>query len=49
MDIRSRAWGRTALRALASIRYRYRRYDNPWELRVSRRFIRHWDPRIMGL
>jgi len=49
MDIRSSAWGRSALRALASFRYRYQRYDNPWELRASRRFIRHWDPRIMGL
>jgi anaerobic magnesium-protoporphyrin IX monomethyl ester cyclase len=49
MDIRSSAWGKSALRALASLRYRYRRYDHPWELRASRRFIRHWDPRIMGL
>ena len=49
MDIRSSAWGKSALRALASWRYRFQRYDNPWELRASRRIIRQWDPRIMSL
>ena len=49
MDIRASAWGKSALRALASWRYRYERYGYPWELRASRKLIRHWDPRIMGL
>jgi radical SAM superfamily enzyme YgiQ (UPF0313 family) len=49
MDIRASAWGKHALRALAAWRYRFERYDHPWELRVSRKLIRHWDPRVMSL
>ena len=49
MDIRASAWGKSALRALAAWRYRFQRYDDPWELRVSRKIIRHWDPRVMSL
>jgi anaerobic magnesium-protoporphyrin IX monomethyl ester cyclase len=49
MDIRASSWGKTALRALASWRYRFQRYDDPWELRVSRKLIRQWDPRAMSL
>jgi anaerobic magnesium-protoporphyrin IX monomethyl ester cyclase len=49
MDIRASAWGKSALRALASWRYRFQRYNDPWELRVSRKLIRHWDPRVMSL
>jgi hypothetical protein len=48
-DVRSPAWGKSALRALSSWRYRYRRYDRPWELDLSRRFIRLWDPRTSSL
>ena len=49
MDIRASRWGKRALRSLASWRYRYQRYENPWELRVSRKLIRQWDPRVMSL
>ena len=49
MDIRASAWGKSALRALAAWRYRFQRYDDPWELRVSRKIIRQWDPRVMSL
>ena len=49
MDIRAPRWGKAALRALASWRYRHRRYDNPWELRVTRRLIRQRDPRVLSL
>jgi radical SAM superfamily enzyme YgiQ (UPF0313 family) len=49
MDIRASTWGKVALRQLASWRYRYQRYDNPWELRVSRKIIRQWDPRALSL
>jgi anaerobic magnesium-protoporphyrin IX monomethyl ester cyclase len=49
MDIRASAWGKSALRALASWRYRFQRYDHPWELHVSRKLVRHWDPRLTSL
>jgi anaerobic magnesium-protoporphyrin IX monomethyl ester cyclase len=49
MDIRASAWGKSALRALASWRYRFQRYNDPWELRVPRKLIRQWDPRVMSL
>jgi radical SAM superfamily enzyme YgiQ (UPF0313 family) len=49
MDVRASPWGKSALRALASWRYRFQRYDDPWELRLSRKLIRQWDPRIMSL
>jgi radical SAM superfamily enzyme YgiQ (UPF0313 family) len=49
MDIRASSWGKSALRALASWRYRFQRYNDPWELRVSRKLIRQWDPRVMSL
>jgi anaerobic magnesium-protoporphyrin IX monomethyl ester cyclase len=49
MDIQAPSWGKSALRALASWRYRYQRYNHPWELRASRKIIGHWDPRVMSL
>ncbi len=49
MDIRASTWGKSALRALAAWRYRFQQYDDPWELRASRKLIRHWDPRVMSL
>lgn len=48
-DVRSPPWGKAALRALASWRYRYRRFGRPWELDFSKRFVRLWDPRVSGL
>ena len=48
-DVRSPTWGKAGLQALASWRYRYQRYGRPWELNVSRKFIRLWDPRVAGL
>jgi anaerobic magnesium-protoporphyrin IX monomethyl ester cyclase len=48
-DVRSPPWGKAALQALASWRYRYQRYSRPWELDLSRKFIRLWDPRVSGL
>jgi anaerobic magnesium-protoporphyrin IX monomethyl ester cyclase len=48
-DVRSSYWGKSALRTLASWRYRFQRYERPWELDFSKRFIRLWDPRISGL
>jgi anaerobic magnesium-protoporphyrin IX monomethyl ester cyclase len=48
-DIRSPDWGKSALRTLASWRYQFERYERPWELNFSKRFIRLWDPRVSGL
>jgi radical SAM superfamily enzyme YgiQ (UPF0313 family) len=48
-DIRSPDWAKAALRAAASWRYSGRRYDRPWELDASKRFIRLCDPRVSGL
>ena len=48
-DIRAPAWGKTAISALAAWRYRYRRYDRPWELDISKRALRLWDPRVSSL
>ena len=48
-DIRSPQWGKLALRALASWRYRFRHYRRPWELDLSKKFIRLRDPRVSSL
>jgi hypothetical protein len=48
-DVRSPPWGKVALQALASWRYRFERYERPWELNASRKLIRLWDPRVSGL
>ena len=48
-DIRSPRWGKSILSALASWRYWSRRYDRPWELDFSKRFVRLWDPRVSSL
>jgi len=48
-DIRSPPWGKWMLQGLASWRYRYARYDRPWELNFSRKFVRLWDPRVSSL
>jgi anaerobic magnesium-protoporphyrin IX monomethyl ester cyclase len=48
-DVRSPPWGKAALQAMASWRYRYQRYGRPWELDMSKKLIRLWDPRVSGL
>ena len=48
-DIRSPSWGKSALRGLAAWRYRYRRYERPWELNWSKRLIPLHDPRVSSL
>jgi len=48
-DIRSPDWGKADLQTLAAWRYRWRRYERPWELDFSKRFIRLLDPKISGL
>ena len=41
--------GKSTLRALASWRYRYRKYDRPWELDLWKRMIKLKDPRVLSL
>ncbi|MGC1459136.1 MAG: radical SAM protein [Steroidobacteraceae bacterium] len=48
-DVRAPAWSKLTLRALASWRYRFRRYDQPWELDLSRKLIRLAEPRVSGI
>jgi len=49
MDTRASPWGRTTLRALASWRYRLRRYGHPWELDLWKRVVGLRDPRVLSL
>ena len=49
MDVRASALGKTTLRALASWRYRFRRYENPWELDLWKRAIGLRDPRVLSI
>jgi radical SAM superfamily enzyme YgiQ (UPF0313 family) len=48
-DIRSPSWSKAGLRALAGWRYRFRQYDRPWELALSKKLIRLVDPRVTGI
>ncbi len=48
-DTRASPWAKAALRTLASWRYSLRRYDSPWELQASQRFIRLLDPRATSI
>jgi radical SAM superfamily enzyme YgiQ (UPF0313 family) len=48
-DTRASTWSKAALRSLASWRYSLQRYDRPWELEASQRFIRLLDPRATSI
>ncbi|HXJ20294.1 MAG TPA: radical SAM protein [Polyangia bacterium] len=48
-DARISSAGRAVLRNLARWRYATRRYDNPWELRLARKFIKLREPQIESL
>ena len=48
-DTRSPGWAKAALRGLASWRYALRRYDRPWELEASQRFVQLLDPRATSI
>ena len=49
MDIRAASIGKTALRALASWRYAYRKYERPWELNLCKKMVGLRDPRVLSL
>ena len=48
-DMRSPPWAKRSLSAMATWRYRYRRYDRPWELKLADRFVRLRLPQASGL
>ena len=49
MDIRSPRYAKRALRWLSAWRYRFERYDRPWELDLSRQLVKLHDPRAASL
>ena len=48
-DTRTPRWGKASLRTLARWRYSLRRYDRPWELDASQRFLKLLDPRVTSI
>jgi len=48
-DTRAPRWGKAALRTLARWRYSLRRYDAPWELEASQRFLKLLDTRATSI
>jgi len=48
-DMRSPPWAKRALSTAASWRYRYRKYDRPWELDLANRLVRLRVPQTSGL
>jgi radical SAM superfamily enzyme YgiQ (UPF0313 family) len=48
-DVAAPAWTKATLKALAAWRYRFRRYDRPWELTLSKKFIRLADPKVTSI
>ncbi|MDM4765393.1 radical SAM protein [Pelomonas sp. SE-A7] len=48
-DIRAPSWQRRTLSASAAWRYRFGRYERPWELQLLQRMVRLWDPQLSSL
>ena len=48
-DMRSPRWAKRSLSAMASWRYRHRRYDKPWELNLANRLVKLRMPQVSGL
>jgi radical SAM superfamily enzyme YgiQ (UPF0313 family) len=48
-DMRSPAWAKRGLRAMAGWRYRYAKYSQPWELELASRLARLRMPQVSGL
>jgi anaerobic magnesium-protoporphyrin IX monomethyl ester cyclase len=49
MDVRASQWGKLALKGLASWRFRYGLYGQPWELDLWKRVVGLKDPRVLSL
>ncbi len=47
-DQRASYWAKRGMSAMASWRYRHRRYDHPWELDIANRFVQLRKPQITG-
>ena len=48
-DLRSPRWAKRGLSAMAAWRYRYRRYDRPWELNLANWLVRLRRPQVSGI
>jgi radical SAM superfamily enzyme YgiQ (UPF0313 family) len=48
-DLRAPPWAKRNLSALAGWRYRFRKYDRPWELNLANRLVRLRMPQVSGL
>jgi hypothetical protein len=48
-DVRSPPWTRGVMRAAAAWRYRFQRYDRPWELAAATRLVRLANPQTTSL
>lgn len=48
-DLRAPPWAKRNLSAMAGWRYRFRKYDRPWELNLANRFVRLRMPQVSGL
>lgn len=48
-DYRTPRWGKAVLRSLATWRYRFARYDHPWELEMARKLIPLREPQKESL
>jgi anaerobic magnesium-protoporphyrin IX monomethyl ester cyclase len=48
-DVAAPAWTKMTLKAMASWRYRFCRYDRPWELTLSKKLIRLADPKVTSI
>ncbi len=48
-DTRQGALTRATLRKMAAWRYRFRKYDRPWELHLSKKLVRLVDPRVTSI
>jgi len=47
--MRTPRWAKHGLRTMASWRYRYRRYDQPWELDLANRWVKLRMPQVSSL
>jgi anaerobic magnesium-protoporphyrin IX monomethyl ester cyclase len=47
-DLRSPDWAKRSLSTLASWRYGWRRYDQPWELNLAQKLVRLRRPQVSG-
>lgn len=48
-DLRAPRWAKRGMSAMATWRYRFRRYGRPWELDMANRFVRLRMPQVSGL